>query len=192
MSGSEELDVVSIEASLSLSPHPPHEELLPTKWVTLPTKPCRVTLGLVGKAYAATCPVLQTYLLKDLDEGKGIGPEVVRELCQVTDLALHATKQTACSTGCLMAGMVVVERHLLLSLLGIKERNKAFLIDAQLLHLTSDTVRTVVERFQEAKKQLAAFSQFIPCHVQATGSVSQHPSHCPWEIGLLTPPSLVF
>lgn len=56
----------------------------------LPTKPCRVT-NLVGKAYAEagqagesmqTMVVLQAYqmnLLKQLDQGEGLGPEAVQE-----------------------------------------------------------------------------------------------------------------
>lgn len=42
--------------------------------------------------------VLQAYrpdLLKDLDQGKGLSPEVVAELRMATDLALRATKQVA-------------------------------------------------------------------------------------------------
>lgn len=46
------------------------------------------------------------------------------------------------------------ERHLWLYLLGLKEKDKAFLLDAQLMPfgLFSDAVASVVERFQEAKK----------------------------------------
>lgn len=45
-----------------------------------------------------TMAVLQAYrpdLLKDLDQGKGLSPEVVAELRMATDLALRATKQVA-------------------------------------------------------------------------------------------------
>lgn len=78
--------------------------------------------------------LLQEYqadLLKYLNEGKGIGPEVVKEFQWATDLDLHITKQMDCSIGRSMASMFVVERHLWLYLSGIKQRNKAFLTDDQ-------------------------------------------------------------
>lgn len=37
----------------------------------------------------------QTDLLKDLDDGQGLSPDAVAELCWIIDLALWATKQTA-------------------------------------------------------------------------------------------------
>ncbi len=44
----------------------------------------------------AVLQAYQTDLLKDMDEGEGLKPEVVKELCRATDLALQATKQMAC------------------------------------------------------------------------------------------------
>lgn len=61
-------------------------------------------------------------LLKDLNSGERVDPELVRELCQVTDLALSATKQTAHSIGCVIAAMVAVERHLWLNLSALKKK----------------------------------------------------------------------
>lgn len=68
------------------------------------------------------------------------------ERTRATDLDLHMTKQMDCSIGRSMAAMVVVERHLWLYLSGIKQRNKAFLIDDQFAPsgLFGDTVNTVV------------------------------------------------
>ncbi len=43
----------------------------------------------------AVLQAYQTDLLKDMDEGEGLKPEVVK-LCRATDLALQATKQMAC------------------------------------------------------------------------------------------------
>lgn len=50
----------------------------------------------------------------------------------------------------------------------IKEKDKAFLLDAPILPsgLFGDTVNTVIDRYQEAKKQLAAFRELIPCQIQ--------------------------
>lgn len=62
---------------------------LPLKALALPTRPCRTTLALVGKAYTATgqagaclhmISILLAYqaeLLKDLDKGKGVTPDAI-------------------------------------------------------------------------------------------------------------------
>lgn len=50
-----------------------------------------------------------------------------------------------------MAAVVATERHLWVSFSGIKEKDKAFYLDALLSPpgLFSDTMNTVVEKFQE-------------------------------------------
>lgn len=65
---------------------------------TLPTKPCRTTSGLVGKAYMEasragaslhTMAIMQVYqadLLRDFDKGKGVGSEDIKVLRRSTDL----------------------------------------------------------------------------------------------------------
>lgn len=63
-------------------------------------------------------------ILQDLDSDEAIYPESVWDLRLATDLALHATKQTARSIGHAMAAIVVTERHLWLKLYGIREMDK--------------------------------------------------------------------
>ncbi len=139
----------------------------------LPTKPCRVTSSLVGRAYMAagragaclhTMALMQAYqadFLKDLDEGEGPTPGDLAELRRAADLSLRVTKETARAIGRSMAAMVATERHLWLNLSGIKEKDRAFLLDAPISPsgLFGDAVNMVVDRFQEAKKQSAAFKQ---------------------------------
>ncbi len=150
----------------------------------LPTKPCRLTSSLVGKAFQAagkagaalhTMAVLQAYqadLLKDLSTGGTIDEEAFSELRRATDLSPRATKQTAHAVGCSMAAMVSTERHLWLNLTGIKERDRAFLLDAPVSPsgLFVDSVNTVVSRFWEAKCYEEAFVRFLPRRAQATHS----------------------
>ncbi len=112
----------------------------------LPTKPCRTTSALIGKSYIAagqsgmalhTMAILQAYqadVLKEMDEGTGLTPEAVKELCRATDLALRATKHTARPVGRSMAGSVATERHLWLNLTEIREKEKVFLLDAPPTH----------------------------------------------------------
>lgn len=65
----------------------------------------------------AVLQVYQADLLKELDHGEGISPEVVQELCWATDLALCLNKQTACAIGRSMAALVTMEQHLWLNLI---------------------------------------------------------------------------
>lgn len=74
----------------------------------------------MGIAYAAvgqtgawlhTMPILQAYqadLLRDLDEGEGVGPDTMKVLCHDTDLSLGAIKETACAISHSMAAMVAL------------------------------------------------------------------------------------
>ncbi|XP_067241145.1 uncharacterized protein [Chanodichthys erythropterus] len=143
---------------------------------TLPTKPLKTTSNLVGKAYAAagqaaaclhTMALLQAYqadLLGEIDTSGEATFECIQELRMATDLALRATKETAKEVGRSMAALVATERHLWLNLSDIRDRDKAALMDAPLspAGLFGDAVTTVVERFQETKKQSAAFQRFFP------------------------------
>ncbi|KAI2655577.1 Transposon Ty3-G Gag-Pol polyprotein [Labeo rohita] len=142
----------------------------------LPTKPLRVTSALVGKGYTAagqagaclhTMSVLQAYqadLLKELDEGEEIKDADIAEVRRTADLALRATKETARAIGRSIAALVAVERHLWLTLSDMKETDRVFLLDAPLSPsgLFGDSVNSVVDRYQEARKQAAAFQRFLP------------------------------
>ncbi|KAL0191514.1 hypothetical protein M9458_014212, partial [Cirrhinus mrigala] len=148
----------------------------------LPSKPLRVTSALVGKGYTAagqagaclhTMSVLQAYqadLLKELDEGEEIKDSDISELRRTADLSLRATKETARAIGRSMAALVAAERHLWLTLSDMKEKDRVFLLDAPLspAGLSGDAVNAVVDRYQEARKQAAAFQRFLP---------RRHPAH---------------
>ncbi|XDV19288.1 hypothetical protein PO909_024787 [Leuciscus waleckii] len=108
----------------------------------LPSKPCRITSSLVGKAYQAagqagvvlhTMAVLQVYqadLLKNLSVGTTINEEAFSELRRATDLSLRATKQMARAIGRSISALVSTERHLWLNLTGIKDNDRVFLFDS--------------------------------------------------------------
>lgn len=68
----------------------------------------------------------------------------LKELRRAADLFLRATKETAHAIGCSMAALVAMERHLWLNLLGIGEKDRAFLIDAPPSGLFGDAVNTVI------------------------------------------------
>ncbi|XP_067278254.1 uncharacterized protein [Pseudorasbora parva] len=152
---------------------------------SLPTRPLKTTSALVGKAYSAagqaaaclhTMAIVQAYqadLLRDLDSSDAVGGDIITELRSSADLALRATKETARCVGRSMAALVAT-RHLWLNPTDIKEREKAFLLDAPLSPggLFGDAVHTVTERFQESKKQAAALKQFLPLRVQVPGAAA--------------------
>ncbi len=141
----------------------------------LPTKSFLNSLTLVAKVNTTagqaggclhTMAVLQAYQadqLKEMDEGDEIKNEDIVELCRATDLSLRAIKETARAIGRSMAALVAKQRQLLLILPQISEKDRVFLPDAPISPsgLFGDAVNLVVSRFQEAKKQAAAFQQFL-------------------------------
>ncbi|KAL0150783.1 hypothetical protein M9458_053901 [Cirrhinus mrigala] len=153
----------------------------------LPSKPLRTTSVLVGKGYSAagqagaclhTMAVLQAYqadLLKELDEGDEISRDDISELRRAADLSLRATKETARAIGRSMAALVAAERHLWLTLSDMKEKDRVFLLDAPLAPsgLFGDAVNSVVDRYQEARKQAAAFQRFLPRRVLTLGAAGR-------------------
>ncbi len=122
--------------------------------------------------------VLQAYqadLLKELDEGEGFSADDICELRRTADLSLRATKETARAIGRSMAALVAAERHLWLTLSDIKDRDRVFLLDAPLSPsgLFGDAVDTVVDRHQEAGRQVAAFQRFLPRHSLTQGAAGR-------------------
>lgn len=85
--------------------------------------------------------------VKELDSGKGLYPESVKELHWATELALCAIKQMAHSS--LIAVLVAMKRHLWLKLSGIREKEKSSLLDTPLLPpgLCINTVNKVLNVF---------------------------------------------
>lgn len=77
---------------------------------------------------AGAC-LYQADLLRDLDEGEGVGPDAIKQLRWATDLSHRATKETAQAIGQSLAALVAMERHLWLNLSGTKEKDKSFLLD---------------------------------------------------------------
>ncbi len=93
-------------------------------------------------------------------------------------MSLHATKETTRAIGRSMAAMVAAERHLWLTLSDMKDKDRVCLLDAPLSSsgLFGDAVNSVVDRFQEASKQAAAFQRFLPRRSRAQGAAGQQPS----------------
>ncbi len=128
-----------------------------------PFKPCRTTSALAGRSYAsagqaasalhsmAVLRVYQAKLLSAVDESEP-DPATLRELRSATDLALRATKTTAQAIGRSMASLVVLERHLWLTLTEIKDADRVSFLDAPISPsgLFGPAVKGFAERFTEA------------------------------------------
>ncbi len=110
--------------------------------------------------------VLQVYqakLLSAVDESEP-DPATFRELRSATGLALRATKTTAQAIGRSMASLVVLERHLWLTLTEIKDADRVSFLDAPISPsgLFGPAVKGFTERFTEAQKASQAMQHFLP------------------------------
>ncbi len=94
---------------------------------------------------------------------------------RATDLSLRASKETARAIGWSMAALVATERHLWLTLSQINDKERDFLIKAPISPsgLFGDAVNTVVDSFQEAKKQVAGFCSDLSLDVLKVGLIGR-------------------
>ncbi|CAM4629912.1 unnamed protein product [Leuciscus chuanchicus] len=157
---------------------------------SLPSKACRTTSALIGRAYTAaiqaasalhTMAVLQVYqadLLRKMDEA-GPNPENFNDLRSATDLALRATKSAAQAIGRNMASLTVTERHLWLTLSDMKESDRATFLDTPVAPsgLFGPAVKGFSERYSEVQKTSQAMRHFLPKRSSsATGRSKQPPN----------------
>nr|XP_055041699.1 uncharacterized protein LOC129429202 [Misgurnus anguillicaudatus] len=106
----------------------------------LPSKPCRMTAHLAEKAYSssgeavaalhamAILQVFQAKILQSLDGA--VDADTVRNLRAATDFALMATKLSAQAIGKSMGFLVVLHRHLWLTLAELKDNERKALLNA--------------------------------------------------------------
>ncbi len=102
--------------------------------VSHPSKPCRATSALAGRAYSAagqadsalhSMAVLHVFQAKMLaNEEAGLDSASLRDLRSATDLALRVTKATAQAIWLLMSSLIVLERHFWLTMTERKEADK--------------------------------------------------------------------
>ncbi len=152
-----------------------------------------MTSALAGRAYSAgqaasalhsmaVLQVLQTKLLISTDES---GPETatLRELRSATDLTLCATKATAQAIGHSMASLVVLERHLWLTLTEIKEADKVPFLDAPNFPngLFGPAAEGFAERFTEAQKSSQAMRHFLAKR-SSSAAASGRPKSAPTQL----------
>lgn len=107
-------------------------------------------------------------MLQALGE-QGPDPQSFRKLRSATDLELRATENTAQGIGRSMSSLVVLQRHLWLSLTEMRDLEKARLLDAPISPhgLFGDDVGSFSEKFLETQKQSKTLSHFLPKRVAA-------------------------
>ncbi len=129
----------------------------------------------------AVLQVYQAKLLSAIDESEP-DSATLRELRSATDLALRATKTTAQAIGRSMAGLVVLERHLWLTLMEIKDADKVSFLDAPISPsgLFGPAVEGFAERFTEAQKASQAMRHFLPKR-SSSASAQSHPKTAPTQ-----------
>ncbi|CAM4608140.1 unnamed protein product [Leuciscus chuanchicus] len=103
---------------------------------SLLSRACRFTAHQANKAYGAAgeavsalhamaiLQVLQAKLLKSLDGAASIDADAIRDLRSATDLVLLATKRSAQAIGRSMGFLVVLHRHLWLTLSDVQEADR--------------------------------------------------------------------
>ncbi len=125
--------------------------------------------GQAGGTLVHTISVLQADLLKDADAVGAVATAEIEELHRSSDLALCATEQTAHAIGRSLVALIVTERHLWLNLLGLKEKDRSFLLDAPVspAGVFRTAVETVIRKFREVKVKSAVFECYIPCRKAA-------------------------
>ncbi|XDV16040.1 hypothetical protein PO909_015922 [Leuciscus waleckii] len=150
-----------------------------------PSKACRFSSTLVGKAYRAaglaatslhamaTLQVYQAQMLRDMHEGRS-DPALSDELRAATDLALRATKVTARSLGQVMSTCVVQERHLWLNLSDMREAERTQFLDTPIFQagLFGGAVEDFAQQFSTAQKQTEALKHVLPRRPAASAAQS--------------------
>ncbi len=118
--------------------------------------------------------IFQAKLLLCIDES-GPEPAAFKELRSVTNLALHATKTTAQAVGRSMASLVVLERHLWLTPMEIKNADKVPFLDSpdSLTGLFGPVVEGFAERFTATQKSSQAMRHFLPKRSSLTAPSSR-------------------
>ncbi len=164
---------------------------------THPSKQCRATSALAGRAYSAAgqaasalhlMAVLQVFQAKMLaNEDAGLDSASLRDLRSAMHLALRATKATAQAIGCSMSSLIMLEHHLWLTMTEMKEVDKIPFLDAPISSgsLFGPAVKGFAERFTEAQKSSKAMRHFLPKRT-STSSASSCPKSAPIQLEVST------
>ncbi len=177
----------------SMAAHLCHSSATAIGWkarASHPSKPCRATSALAGHVYSAagqaasalhTMAVLQVFQAKMLaNEVAGLDSASLKDLRSMTDLALRATKATAQAIRRSMSSLIVLERHIWLTMTEMEEADKVPFLDSPVSSgsLFEPAVEGFAERFTEAQKSPQAMRHFLP-KCTSSSSASSRPRPAP-------------
>ncbi len=155
------------------------------------SKPCRATSALAGRAFSAagraasalhSMAVLQVFQSKMLaNEEAGLDSASLRDLRSMTDLALRTTKTTAQAIWHLTSSLIMLERHLWLTMTEMKEADKVPFLHTPVSSgsLFGPAVEGFAERFTEAQKS-SQCRHFLPKRT-CSSSASSRPRPAPTQ-----------
>ncbi len=108
------------------------------------------------------------------NEEAGLDSASFRDLRSATDLALRATKATAQAIGRSMSSLIVLERHLWLTMTEMKEVDKVHFLNAPISSdsLFGPAVEGFAERFMEAQKSSQAMRHSLPKCISYSSATS--------------------
>ncbi len=148
--------------------------------------------AVAGKAYSVagqaasalhSMAVLQVFQAKMLaNEEAGLDSASLRDLRSTTDLALRTTKATAQAIGRSMSSLIVLERHLWLTMTKMKEADKVPFLDAPVSSgsLFGPAVEDFAEHITENQKSSQAMQHFLPRRTSSS-SASSRPRPAPTQ-----------
>ncbi len=140
------------------------------------SRSARLTYSAAGQAASA---------LHSMDAG--LDSASLRDLRSATDLALRATKTTAQAIVCSMSSLIVLEHHLWLMMMEMKETDKIPFLNAPVSSgsLFGPAVEGFAERFTEAQKSSQAMRHFLPKRTSSSSaslaSLSSRPKSVPTQ-----------
>ncbi len=116
------------------------------------------------------------------NEDAGLDSASLRDLRSAMDQALRATKATAQAIGCSMSSLIVLERHLWLTMTEMKEADQIPFLDTPISSgsLSGPAVECFAERFTEAQKSSQAMRHFLPKRTSSS-SASSRPKSAPTQ-----------
>ncbi len=127
--------------------------------------------------------VLQVFQAKMLaNEEASLDSASLRDLRSATDLALRTTKATTQAIGRSTSSLIMLDRHLCLTMTEMKEADKVPFLDATVSSgsLFGPAVEGFAERFTEAKKSSQVMRHFLP-KCTSSSSASSRPRPAPTQ-----------
>ncbi len=149
-----------------------------------PSKPCRTTSALAGRAYSSAGQAASAFhsmaVLQVFQDEFNPNPTAFKKLHSATDLAQCATKMTAQAICRSMASLMVLERHLWLNLMEMKDADKVPFLDSPVspTSLFGPAVEGFAERFTAEQKSSQAMWHFLPKH-SSSAAASSRPKMVP-------------